>query len=55
MTKQLLLDIDDEIATVTLNNPARRNALSMEMWQDLPRVLESAARDDIRVLILRGA
>jgi enoyl-CoA hydratase/carnithine racemase len=55
VTKQLLLDIDDEIATVTLNNPARRNALSMEMWQDLPRVLESAARDDVRVLILRGA
>jgi len=55
VTKQLLLNTDSTTATLTLNNPARRNALSLEMWGEMPTVLERAAREAIRVLVLRGA
>ena len=55
MTDQLIVTIEQEIATVTLNNPARRNAVTMDMWSALPDVLDEVAHHDIRVLVLTGA
>lgn len=41
------------IRTLTLNNPAARNALSMKMMTALARALDDAARDPaVRVLVL---
>ena len=38
------------------NNPDRRNAVSLEMWQAIPQVLEGFAKDAaIRALVLTGA
>jgi 2-(1,2-epoxy-1,2-dihydrophenyl)acetyl-CoA isomerase len=52
----VLLAIDGAIATVTLNRPARRNAITNPMLNLLSRTLKDVAkRDDIRVLVLRGA
>ena len=52
----LLFDVTDEIATLTLNRPEARNALSEEMRQGLDRVLpELRARDDIKAVIITGA
>ena len=52
----VLLDIDGAIATVTLNRPARRNAITNPMLNLLSRTLKDVAkREDIRVLVLRGA
>ena len=31
MTDKILLEIADQIATVTFNNPERRNAITFEM------------------------
>ena len=46
----------DGIATVTLHNPAKRNAMTPAMWQRLPGLLEELAADDaVRVLVLTGA
>jgi enoyl-CoA hydratase/carnithine racemase len=43
-------------ATVTLNRPQKRNALSLAMWRRLGELVgELAARADVRVLILTGA
>jgi enoyl-CoA hydratase/carnithine racemase len=44
------------VATVTLNRPAKRNAVSLAMWRRLREVFtELDARDDVRVVILTGA
>jgi enoyl-CoA hydratase len=52
----VLLDVTDRIATVTLNRPASRNALSSEVLRLLPTVLvEADGRDDVDVVILTGA
>ena len=50
------LDVSDRIATITLNRPDARNALSSELLRMLPKVmLEADSRDDVDVLILTGA
>jgi enoyl-CoA hydratase/carnithine racemase len=55
-TDQLLCDVDDGIALVTFNNPAKRNALSAPMRAALPGVLrELQQRADVRVVVLTGA
>jgi enoyl-CoA hydratase/carnithine racemase len=55
-TEQLLCDVDDGIALVTFNNPAKRNALSAEIRGALPGVLRSLQSDaDVRVVVLTGA
>ena len=52
----MLVDVADAVAVVTLNNPAKRNALSREMRANLPRLLESLQADDgVRVVVLTGA
>jgi enoyl-CoA hydratase/carnithine racemase len=44
------------IVTVTLNNPARRNAMSFAMWQGLGETYSALGkRSDVRVVILTGA
>lgn len=51
----VLLEVSDRIATVTLNRPESRNALSSEVLRLLPqRLREADARDDVDVIILTG-
>jgi enoyl-CoA hydratase/carnithine racemase len=42
----------DGIATVTLDSPANRNALSQQLLADLHAALDEAERDDARVIVL---
>jgi 2-(1,2-epoxy-1,2-dihydrophenyl)acetyl-CoA isomerase len=52
----LLVDIKDAIATLTLNRPEARNALSLEMRSLLRDTLHAIELDDsIRCVVLRGA
>ncbi|MFE2431508.1 enoyl-CoA hydratase/isomerase family protein [Streptomyces sp. NPDC059373] len=52
----LLLDVTGSTATITISNPAKRNAMSLDMWRDLPGLLNSLAADPaVRVLVLTGA
>ena len=52
----LLFDKRDGIATLTLNRPAARNALTAAMFLDMERILiEIAADEEIRVVVLTGA
>jgi enoyl-CoA hydratase/carnithine racemase len=47
---------DDELATLTLNRPDQRNALSLELMNRLIGALEEVRDDpDVRVVILSGA
>lgn len=53
---KILQQIDDGIGTITFNNPDKRNAMSLEMWEGLAEALV-ALRDDasVRVVVLTGA
>ncbi|MCU1387519.1 MAG: putative enoyl-CoA hydratase [Ilumatobacteraceae bacterium] len=52
----VLLEISERIATITLNRPEARNALSGEVLALLPRVMRAAdADDEVDVIILTGA
>ncbi len=47
---------DDRLAWITIDNPARHNALTAGMWQALPGLIATAIADvDIRVIVLCGA
>ena len=51
----VLLEVSDRIATITLNRPESRNALSTEVLGLLPQVMRDAdARDDVDVVVLTG-
>ena len=55
-TAPVLLDVTDRIATITLNRPEARNALSSEVLQLLPQLMRDADADaDVDVLVLTGA
>jgi methylglutaconyl-CoA hydratase len=49
------LAYDDRVATITLNRPEKRNAISFELIDDLLRGLEEVTKSDAIVLILTGA
>ena len=53
---KILKTITDGIGVVTFNNPEKRNAMSLEMWEGLGQAL-SELRDDpeVRVVVLFGA
>ena len=56
MSNQLLSEIQPGILTLVLNRAERRNALTIEMLEQLCTELENAASDPaIRVIVLKGA
>ncbi|WP_420994718.1 enoyl-CoA hydratase-related protein [Cupriavidus sp. 30B13] len=56
MRQAILIEYDERIATVTLNNPEKLNALDLGMWQGLAQAMRTlSANDDLRCVVLRGA
>jgi methylglutaconyl-CoA hydratase len=53
--KTIQLAYDGGIATITLNRPDKRNAISYELIQDLLAALAEVAKSSALVLILTGA
>ena len=52
----ITLAVADGIATVTLDRPERRNAVTLAMWRELGRIFEGFAGDEtVRAVILTGA
>ena len=50
------LAIEDGVATVTINRPEAKNAITIEMREQLWTVFEALAEDDqVRAVILTGA
>lgn len=55
MSDVVLFEVSERIATVTLNRPEARNALSSEVLALLPqRLREADERDDVDVIVLTG-
>jgi enoyl-CoA hydratase/carnithine racemase len=56
LTEKLVATKEGPIGWIVFNNPERHNAVSLEMWQSLPLVLDAFAADsEVRVIVLRGA
>ncbi len=54
--EKILTEIDGPIGRFTINNPAKRNAMSYEMWREMGDRLEAWGADDrVRVIIFTGA
>lgn len=55
-TDKMIAQKDGAIGWITFNNPARRNAVSMAMWEALADIVSAYGSDDeIRVIVLKGA
>jgi len=55
-TLKLLMEKDGPIGWIVFNQPEKRNAVSQEMWELMPKYVNDLATDDnIRVVVLRGA
>jgi enoyl-CoA hydratase/carnithine racemase len=53
--EHLLLDVEDSIATITIDRAEKRNAMTFEMLNGfISLVREAGERDDVRVVIVTG-
>ncbi len=56
MTDDILVSVDEGIATVTFNRPRQRNAISYHGWQELRRIALDLDPDDrVKVVVFTGA
>jgi len=56
MSGSVLVEIDGAVATVTLCNPEKMNALNLAMWCELAAAMTAlSAQDTLRCVVLRGA
>ncbi|MBV8185483.1 MAG: enoyl-CoA hydratase/isomerase family protein [Hyphomicrobiales bacterium] len=55
-TREILYDVKDHVATITLNRPEKLNAWTHVMEQDVRRAMTEAAEDrEVRVIVVTGA
>ena len=56
ITNKMLMTKDGAIGRMVFNNPARHNAVSLEMWEGAETIIDNFARDPaIRVIVVSGA
>ncbi|TMH49838.1 MAG: enoyl-CoA hydratase/isomerase family protein, partial [Betaproteobacteria bacterium] len=56
MSGEILLERDGDIATVTLSNPGKLNALGLGSWKRLGEVMRELDADKrLRCVVMRGA
>src|ERR1700681_100081 len=56
ITSKMLFEKDGPIGRIIFNNPARHNAVSLEMWQAVAQIMDDFEKDDaIRVIVVTGA
>ena len=53
---KMLAEVDDGVGLITFNQPEKRNAMSVQMWEGLGEILDAFAADaGVRVVVLTGA
>lgn len=53
---EVSIDVRGRVAILSLNRAVKRNALSLRMWQEMPRILEAvAAEPTISALVVVGS
>ena len=56
ITERISVRKEGALGWLVFNNPARRNAVSVDMWEAIPRVVDGFEADaEIRVIVLAGA
>ena len=56
VSAKMIAEKDGAIGRIIFNNPARHNAVSLDMWQAVAQIMEDFEQDDaIRVIVLSGA
>lgn len=56
MTGKIRIERDGAVGTIVFDHPARRNAISRDMWRAIPEATRSLDDDPaVRVVVLRGA
>ena len=55
MTSKMIAEKEGPIGRLIFNNPARHNAVSLEMWEAVTRIMDDFEQDDaIRVIVVSG-
>jgi enoyl-CoA hydratase/carnithine racemase len=55
VSEHLRLEIDGPVAVITIDRPAKRNAMNLAMWTAVPGLIGTvAAEDSVRALVIRG-
>ena len=55
-SEKMLSRVEEGVGYITFNNPEKHNAVSIEMWDALEKILdEFRSSNDIRVIVLNGA
>lgn len=52
--RDLLLEVQRGVATLSINRPKSRNALALQTMAELDQALDSVLREGARVLVIRG-
>ncbi len=56
MFNQIIYEVSEKVAIITLNRPEKRNALNPELIEELSKAFDIAVRDDlVRCVVLTGA
>jgi enoyl-CoA hydratase len=52
---QISVSLEAEIATVTISQPGKRNALTVDLWGELKSAFDKAGADAaLRCIVMRG-
>ncbi len=55
-TEKILAEVREGVGWLTINNPERRNAISLDMWDAMRQAVEAFGADPVvRCVVLRGA
>ena len=55
-TERVKTWLDGQVLHIRFNNPEKHNALSVDMWEAVPPLLELAQADDrVRIVVFSGA
>ena len=56
ITSKMIAEKDGPIGRLIFNNPARHNAVSLDMWQAVTQIMDDFEGDDaVRVIVVSGA
>lgn len=53
--ENIIVDLKEGIGSLVLNRPESRNAITKQMWLDIPRKLQELEKQGARIVVIEGA